>query len=622
MKSLKGKLTAFNISLMAFLAAIMITQALIQVRSNLMTQIERNFSTVLSAQEFMTQLWASAKTQQIKALEDKAFDPQIGDFFRLGVKAGDFYAIYIGYADGQSFFSDGWIPPSDYNVRERDWYKMAANAGKPVITSPYVDADTKKLMVTVAAPLMKNNKLVAVVGGDVMINELSETLLSQKIGETGYFFMIDKSGTVIAHPHPELALNPISKIAPELDEKRIAQIMNSDGAAQIRIADKDMLLSLKPVQGTDWLLGVTAEKQEVLAPLNTIMWSIIGVGILVLILVIPFSSWVLSRMLRGLYLLKTAMNDISQGDGDLTLRLSVEGSDEIAETARGFNKFIDKLNTLFAELRVDTNNLIFGVGKANSQVMNVSESSRHMSKVSQENSVSLQQMTASIAQIADNASSAEKLVENANHDLASSSEQMQELSQGMESTSQSVSTLENVLLSLEKRSEEISGITDIIRDIADQTNLLALNAAIEAARAGESGRGFAVVADEVRKLAERTAQATMGITEMIHAIRKETGQAASDINKTVETVNDGVILTNEAAQKVHVIREMMVQIVTKIHEIVNSTSEKHNATAQIASNSELLFGDLQETLQQTCESLNELADSVGNVEGKFGKFKL
>lgn len=192
----------------------------------------------------------------------------------------------------------------------------------------------------------------------------------------------------------------------------------------------------------------------------------------------------------------------------------------------------------------------------------------------------------------------------------------------MESTAHSVRSLENVLNSLEKRSEDISGITNIIREIADQTNLLALNAAIEAARAGESGRGFAVVADEVRKLAERTAQATMSITEMINTARHETRQATNDVNRTVEAVNEGVTLTSEAAQKVHSIRETMTEIVSKMHEIVYSTSEQRNATERIVSNSELLFGDVQETLRKTCDSLNDLGNSVEQMEGKFGKFKL
>ena len=622
MKSLKGKLTAFNIFLMAFLGVVIVTQALIQVRGNLMTQIGREFSAVLSAQGFMTKSWVSERSRQITAMGEKATDPKIGDFFKLGAKAGNFFAIYMGYADGRSVFSDDWVPPADYNIRDRDWYKLAASAGRPIVTPPYVDADTKKLMVTVSAPVMNDGKLIGVVAGDVMIADLAKTLLSQKIGETGHFFMINTAGLVIAHPQADLTLKPLMSIAPELDANRIAEIVKNNDTVQVRISDKDMLLSLQPVEGTDWLLGVVAEKQEILAPLDALMWSILGMSALIFIIVIPLSGWVLTRMLRGLYLLKNAMNDISHGDGDLTLRLPIKGSDEIAETASGFNQFVDKLNSLFVELKVDANNVIDGVGQANDLVLKVAESSQHMSEISTTNATSLHQMTQSIAQIADNASSADKLVGTASTELTVSSEQMQRLSQGMESTSHSVRSLENVLSSLEKRSEEISGITNIIREIADQTNLLALNAAIEAARAGESGRGFAVVADEVRKLAERTAQATMSITEMINTVRAETGQAANDVNKTVEAVNEGVTLTSEAVEKVHSIRAKMTQIVSKMHEIVYSTSEQRNATERIVSNSELLFGDVQETLQKTCDSLNDLGNSVGQMEGKFGKFKL
>ena len=182
-----------------------------------------------------------------------------------------------------------------------------------------------------------------------------------------------------------------------------------------------------------------------------------------------------------------------------------------------------------------------------------------------------------------------------------------------------------MLTTLDNRSQQISGITNVIKEIADQTNLLALNAAIEAARAGEMGRGFAVVADEVRKLAERTAQATLEITGMVNTIREETSQAVTDMQRTVSSVDGGVELTQNAVARIADIRSAMQSVVEKMGEISLSTGEQHNATTVIAQSTERINGrilDNDTSLQSVRQNLTDLGDTASKMREMFSRFKV
>ncbi|MTD32703.1 methyl-accepting chemotaxis protein [Paludibacterium denitrificans] len=137
---------------------------------------------------------------------------------------------------------------------------------------------------------------------------------------------------------------------------------------------------------------------------------------------------------------------------------------------------------------------------------------------------------------------------------------MDKVAHEVQSIVQTVDALQTSMSGLASHSEEIRGIVAVIRDIADQTNLLALNAAIEAARAGEQGRGFAVVADEVRKLAERTANSTTEIAQMIDSVVQQTEQAIGHTADTNRRVSSGVSLSREAAAKVGQIKSSTEEI--------------------------------------------------------------
>ncbi|MBA4708096.1 methyl-accepting chemotaxis protein [Aquitalea aquatica] len=624
MKSLRSKLIAFNALLMALFGLVLVLIVFIQMRGEILSGLNHEFDSALKGQSTVVKTWLDEKKQEIAAQASVATEADALRFLKVGAKAG-FNVNYAGFADGHSLFSDDWTAPADYKVTERDWYKQAMAAGKPIVTEPYVDEASKKLTITVAAPISHGGSQVGVVGGDVFVDSLVKSVLSLQIRGNGYAFIVDSKGKLLAHPQAALTLKPISQLAPELTADKLAELAGSASLQQMRMGEQDMLLSVQRIPDSDWLIGLATHKDDILAPLNTLLLTVAGLSALVFALLIPLAGVLLGRMLGGLVALKAAMEDIAHGDGDLTLRLKDEGQDEIAATARAFNQFVTQLATLFRGLRDNAGGVVDGVGQVSSQVLDVADSARSISDMSSSNAATLEQITVSIAHIADNAREADQLATATGTGLESGAQGLLCLADGMESTVQSVRSLESMLAALEQRSQQISGITEVIRDIADQTNLLALNAAIEAARAGEQGRGFAVVADEVRKLAERTAQATVQIAGMVSAIRSETGKAVGDVQQTVTVVNDGVVLTQQAVATIQSIRHSMLEVVSKMSEISHSTQEQHNASTLIAQSSEQINSRVlenDEMLQQASTTLQSLAGRAGQMNGEFAKFHL
>ena len=625
MRSLKVKLIVFVAILMAILSTVIAGLVYTQMKSSIIEGVNNELSGTAHGYSTFVKNWYSSKLQSVIAGNPVAgFADPVPTLGRMNDAAG-FAMTYIGFADHHIVYSDGHAQKPGYDPAKRPWYQQAVSMGKPGVSAPYVDFDTGKLCLTFVSPIYEGSTLKAVVGGDVFIDALVKAVLSVKLRGDGYAFLVDKAGNVIAHPNQQLTLKPLATIAPDLTADRLSAIASSGEVARVQMDGNDMYVQVVPVEGTDWLMGMAMGSSVVSEPMTKVLLTIVGIVVVSLIILVPIASAVLAGMLQGLKRLSQAMREVSQGEGDLTRRINVAGQDEIAQTAEAFNVFVEHLQQMFRGVKEEADRVIEGVQQAGGTVRRVADDSREISDVSSSNAATLEEITVSISHIADAAREADELVTQTGTVSSESAADMEKISHEMGRTVDAVKGLSSMLETLDNRSQQITGITNVIKDIADQTNLLALNAAIEAARAGEMGRGFAVVADEVRKLAERTAQATLEITGMVNTIREETSQAVTNMQRTVSSVDGGVELTQNAVTRIDEIRTAMQRVVAKMNEISLSTSEQHNATTVIAQSTERINGriiDSDNSLQGVHQTLSGLNDAASRMREMFGRFRV
>ncbi|MFZ2853313.1 MAG: methyl-accepting chemotaxis protein [Rhodocyclaceae bacterium] len=269
-------------------------------------------------------------------------------------------------------------------------------------------------------------------------------------------------------------------------------------------------------------------------------------------------------------------------DGDLTRRTEISGSDEIAATAAAFNKLIASFQTIIGKVFFNS----MEVGNASRQLIDdarhVTEGSNRQRDAALATASATTQLTGNMNDVSRNARETAGIAEAASTLSGEGMAIVCDATLEMERIATSVTRSTDVVRALGERSKAISGIVQTIREIADQTNLLALNAAIEAARAGEQGRGFAVVADEVRKLAERTAQATSEIGQMISAIQGETSSAITSIEAGTGQAQNGALLVQKAAGTLHQINDGARETQEKVDAIAAAVAQQSRAASDIA----------------------------------------
>ncbi|MFI9653645.1 methyl-accepting chemotaxis protein [Guyparkeria sp. GHLCS8-2] len=343
----------------------------------------------------------------------------------------------------------------------------------------------------------------------------------------------------------------------------------------------------------------------------------LALGIFLLVLVMATFTRRIHHVLR-------AMEDIAEGEGDLTRRLPVTGNDEFAKLSRGFNRFVERIHNLVHEITDSTGQLAASAEEMSMITRQSRESTHEQNEQTQMVASAIEELTATTREIAENtnqtasaSNETEEVTHNGQQALKRSMDTVHELMGSMRNTAESIGELES-------QTKDIGKVLDVIQGVAEQTNLLALNAAIEAARAGEQGRGFAVVAEEVRNLASRTQQSTEEIKGIIDGLRERAQRTvkAMEVSQTqgkatLEAVNETDESLDAVVRHVNHINEMTMQIATAAEEQSATVEEVNRNLERIRAKSE----ELDDSSQQVSTAGGDLTRLSANLDGLVNRFK-
>ncbi|EOZ1415872.1 methyl-accepting chemotaxis protein [Enterobacter hormaechei subsp. steigerwaltii] len=551
-------------------------------------QSQRDILTSTSASHNMAIAdWVNNKMTIITSAQPVALSDDPVPVFKQLALAGGFTNVYVGYASKTAKFSDPTGVPADYDPTLRPWYQQAVSADGPVVTAPYVDAGTGKLVVTFAVPVKDQGALKAVVAGDVAMDSVVANVRGIHPTPASSGLLLDSNGTVIAGSDPALTLKPFTETIKGTDFATLKSGNLVDGTFNGR--EKTFLATAVP--GTHWLLVVALDNGDATAGMRSLLKaSALSLAILAL-LSGALMHLLIARLLKRLSGIRDAMNSIANGTNDLSQRLPDKGGDEVAQIAQAFNAFSDKLSVVMVQLRdasASVKNAAHEIAAGNQDLSGRTEQAASSLR---ETASAVEEITASVTQ--SNESAAE-----ANEQASKASAAA---SRGGDVVAQAISTMQ----SIELASAKIGDITSVIDGIAFQTNILALNASVEAARAGEQGRGFAVVAGEVRNLASRSAQAAKEIKSLIDSTTESVatgsrfvhlaGDSMDEIRASVGSVSGIMreisIATREQMKGIHEINHA----VTHLDRMVQQNAELVVQSAAAASALQSQAGDLAET---------------------------
>ncbi|MGQ8366388.1 methyl-accepting chemotaxis protein [Glaciecola sp. 1036] len=319
------------------------------------------------------------------------------------------------------------------------------------------------------------------------------------------------------------------------------------------------------------------------------------------------------------------MKDISEGEGNLKVRLDENGKDELSQLAHAFNLWMSKLQQLVITIKNDASSL-------NDSVIELNGSSAQNKVIVNEQNANLDNIAAAVnelsyavKEVALSSNNALEYINSAKELSIDSTKSVTASVSHISSLSSSIVHASDVITNLADESKHIISVLDVIRDIADQTNLLALNAAIEAARAGEQGRGFAVVADEVRTLASRTQQSTEDINSMLSGFGKGVTEAVEAIQKGNSQVEQVVNASNTVKSSLEQANQSVDKASDLISQIATGTQQQSEATDEINGNIVALHehsNNSVETVNQTTNAVLSLEQTASRLSQNVEQFKV
>jgi methyl-accepting chemotaxis protein len=564
--------------------------------------------------------------------------------------------VYIGFPDKSFWDGAGWAPTAGYDCTSRAWYKEAMEKNSLIYTAPYVDAITKKIVITIAKPISRNGQVIGVVATDIYVDTITKLIQGAKPVNNSYGYLLDADNDIIVHPNK--TFQPTAKgliNAGEIMNGSYKQVINTSKSGKgVILTDYDgtsrYFISV-PIPVCGWSIGFAIPISEFKKPLNNLIYTYLAIVLGAIVVCILFSLTFASKITKPLIGLSKVIDKTKDYDlvDDKSYDYILENKDEIGRMANSIKELRQQFKSIIVTLKNNSTEVynqsenvsssidetVKAVGDVTNAIEEVAKGSTEQAKEAAMGLAKLNKLSSEIDSVV---KSSEKVIEfskNTEKDNREVSEKTKELYSKLNETSNATRQVSQNITVLSNKSASIGDIVNTIESIAEQTNLLALNAAIEAARAGESGKGFAVVAEEVRKLAEQTSSSTQEISDMVKEIQGEINSAKLNMGnvekmsyeasismtqseKSFETIEssmrDMIATINELSGKIIGINKDKDSVVKSIENISAISEEAAAASEEVSASMEeqeasfIIINDSAKKLQTIVEELNSVVE--------------